>query len=319
MPSTLAPERPQTAPAPPDTPEPTPAPPRRGGVDPSNLNWPIILFMAGLHVIALGAFLPQLFSWSGVAIMFVMMWVSGGLGITLSFHRLLTHRSFRTYRWVEYLLTICGCLALQGGPVTWVGVHRLHHKHSDDDHDPHSPQHGFTWAHILWMLHARIEGIYGPDAAKDLLRDPVHRWIDRLFYLPQVLLAAGLFGVGWAIAGPWLGASWVVWGVALRTVLVFHGTWFVNSASHTWGYQNYKTGEHSTNLWWVAILSFGEGWHNNHHKYPRSAAHGLRWFELDPTYWTIRAMKAVGLAWDVQLPEPHERPDRRARNQADAA
>jgi len=221
----------------------------------------------------------------------------------------LTHRSFKTPRWLEYTLTTIACAAWQGGPAEWVGMHRLHHRHSDADHDPHSPRHGFTWSHMLWMLHGEIEGLHARDAAKDLMRDPIMRWIDRLFWMPQLVLAAALLSLGWWIGGPMLGVSWVVWAVALRTVVVFHGTWFVNSATHTWGYQNYRdTGDHSTNLWWVALLSFGEGWHNNHHAHPRSAAHGLRWFELDPTYWTIRLLEAASLARDVKHPSPEQLP-----------
>lgn len=291
----------------------------RGGIDWQNLNWRVISAIALMHVIAMAAVLPAMFTWSGVAILLLLTWVSGGLGITLGYHRLLTHRSFKTPKWLEYFLTLCGCLAWQGGPIEWVGVHRLHHKHADTDHDPHSPQHGFTWSHILWTLHRNVEGIHGPDAAKDLQRDPVHRWLERLFWLPQLVLAAILFLLGWMAGGVALGVSWIVWGVALRTVLVFHGTWFVNSAAHTWGYQNYRnTGEHSTNLWWVALVSFGEGWHNNHHAFPRSAAHGLRWFELDPTYWTIRMLVWVGLARDVYLPSPQQMPGGRLNQQEQA-
>ena len=274
--------------------------PRRGGVQGSNLDWPVIIAIGSMHVVALGVFWPGLFSWSGLILAALLSWLTAGVGITLCFHRLLTHRSFKTPKWFEYVLVLCGCLAWQGSPVTWVGVHRLHHKHSDDALDPHSPTHGFTWAHITWTLHRKLEGIHGPDAAKDLLRDKGMRWFDRYFWLPQFVLAVGLFGVGSAIGGLTLGLSWIVWAVGLRTVFVFHGTWFVNSAAHTWGYQNYKkTGEGSTNLWWVALLSFGEGWHNNHHAHPRSAAHGLRWFELDPTWWTIRVLSWVGLARDI--------------------
>ncbi len=230
------------------------AAPQRGGIDWRNLNWLVIGGIALVHAVALGAVLPRFFSWSGVILLLAMIWVSGGVGVTLCYHRLLTHRSFKTPRWFEYLLTICGCLAWQGGPIEWVGIHRLHHKHSDTDHDPHSPQHGFTWAHILWTLHRRVEGINGRDAAKDLQRDTGLLWIDRLFWLPQLALAGVLFGIGWAVGGSDLGLSWVIWGVALRTVIVFHSTWFVNSAAHTWGYQNYEeTGEKSTNLWWVAF------------------------------------------------------------------
>ncbi len=286
-----------------------PSSPRRGGIEWRNLSWPVILGIGVMHLVALGALFPSLFSWSGLVLAIVLSWLTGGIGITLCYHRLLTHRSFKTPKWFEYLLTICGCLAWQGGPVTWVGVHRLHHKHSDSDHDPHSPQHGFTWAHILWTLHDRIEGINGKDAAKDLLRDPGLRLLDRYFWAPQFVLTALLMYVGWMLGGWQLAVSWVVWAIALRTVAVFHITWFVNSAAHTWGYQNYKnTGEHSTNLWWVALLSFGEGWHNNHHAIPRSAAHGLRWFEFDMTYWTIRVLSWVGLAKQIVMPREDQMP-----------
>lgn len=295
-------------------PETIDTPPARGGLHPSRLNWRIVTALLGVHLLAAFALVPALFSWSGLALLVVLAWVSGGLGVTLCYHRLLTHRSFKTPKWLEYLLAVCACLAWQGGPAEWVGMHRLHHKHSDQDHDPHSPKHGFTWAHVLWMLHGELEGLKARDAAKDLERDPIMRWIDRLFWVPQLLVACGLLGVGWWIGGPMLGLSWIVWGIALRTVVMFHATWFVNSATHTWGYRNYKnTDDGSTNLWWVAMLSLGEGWHNNHHAHPRSAAHGLRWFELDPTYWTIRVLGWLGLAWDIKLPDPQELPRSAAR------
>jgi stearoyl-CoA desaturase (delta-9 desaturase) len=285
----------------------------RGGLHLRHLNWPIVSFMLAVHLIALLAFVPALFTWTGLILTAFFCWVSAGLGITLCFHRLLTHRSFRTPKWFEYLITTFACLALQGGPVTWVGMHRLHHKFSDSDRDPHTPKHGFTWAHMLWMLHHSVDDQNARDAAKDLLRDPFISRLDRIFWLPQVLLTLVLFTAGYLYAGPIVGLSWIVWAVAVRTVLVFHFTWFVNSAAHTWGYQNYReTGEHSTNLWWVALLSFGEGWHNNHHAHPRSAAHGLRWFELDLTYLTIRLLSCLGLARDIKIPEPHELPGRSA-------
>lgn len=284
-------------------------PPARGGLHLGRLNWRVVSALVGIHAVALLAVFPALFSWSGLGMLVLFAWVSGGLGVTLCYHRLLTHRSFKTPKWLEYTLAICASLAWQGGPSEWVGMHRLHHKHSDEDHDPHSPKHGFTWAHMLWMLHGELEGLTARDAAKDLERDPIMRRIDRLFWLPQFFLAGGLLGIGWWIGGPMLGLSWVVWGVAVRTIVVFHATWFVNSATHTWGYRNYdNTGDESTNLWWVALLSFGEGWHNNHHAHPRSAAHGLRWFELDPTYWTIRVLGWLGLARDIKLPEPDKMP-----------
>ncbi len=283
--------------------------PHRGGLSWSNLNFKIISALAVMHLIAIMAVWPTLFSWTGLILFGVFSWLTACAGITLCYHRLLTHRSFRTPKWFEKVLTICASLAWQGGPITWVGMHRLHHKHSDTDHDPHSPQHGFSWAHILWMLQKTTDGLTPEDAARDLQRDQWMVLAERYFWLPQIVLAAVLLGIGWAIGGWSLGVSWVVWGVALRCIFVFHSTWFVNSAAHTWGYQNYKhTGEKSTNLWWVAILSWGEGWHNNHHAHPRSASHGLRWFEIDLTWWMIRVMSWVGLARDMNLPKPEQMP-----------
>jgi len=285
------------------------APPRRGGIAWRDLDWSVITAIGGIHVVALLACLPMFFSWSGLILCGVFAWLTIGIGIGLCYHRLLTHRSFKTPKWFEYVLTTIAVLNWQGGPVSWVGTHRLHHKHSDHDHDPHSPQHGFTWAHITWTLHKRLEGHEGKDAAKDLQRDRFMNVIDRWHGVPQFVLAAILLGIGWAIGGWTLGVSWVVWAVAVRTVLVFHATWFVNSASHTWGYQNYEdTGDHSTNLGWVALLTLGEGWHNNHHAHPRSAAHGLQWWEIDMTYWTIKALSWVGLASDIKHVEPEHLP-----------
>lgn len=280
---------------------------RRRGISLRHLDWPVTIAILSMHVAAVLAVLPRFFSWSGFFIFIGLVWLTGAIGITLCYHRLLTHRSFRTPKWLEYLLTIIGTLAWQGGPVQWVGVHRLHHKHSDEEADPHTPKHGFTWAHMLWCMHRGVTGDRSPQsAALDLYRDPVLRWIDRLFWIPQFGLAAVLFFLGQWAGG--LGWSWLIWGVCVRVVFVYHGTWFVNSASHTWGYRNFKTTDNSTNLWWVALLGFGEGWHNNHHAHQRSAAHGLRWFEFDLTYWTIRLMALLGLARDIVLPGPDQRP-----------
>lgn len=275
----------------------------------SNLDWPVVLGIGGVHLGCLAA--PFFFSWTGLLIAAVLYWLTAGVGITLCYHRLLTHRSFTTPAWFKYVLTLCGCLAWQGGPIQWVGTHRIHHKHSDDELDPHSPQHGFAWAHTFWCMFKESEGFKAADAAKDLSRDAILRFMNAFFWAPQLLLAIGLYASGELFA--WMGwggggVSWVLWGVCVRTVAVYHATWFVNSATHTWGYRNYETGDNSTNLWWVSLLSFGEGWHNNHHANQTSAAHGLRWFEFDPTYWTIRALELVGLARDVVLPTPERLP-----------
>ena len=288
---------------------------KKGGINLKELDWTVLGGLIFLHLFAALAFIPGLFTWSGLVLALVMTFVASCLGITLCYHRLLSHRSFKTPKWFEYVLATCGCLAWQGGPIGWVGTHRMHHQHSDTEHDPHSPEHGFTWSHILWFLHKYHHGVHRRQAATDLLKDKGLRFLDTYSWLPIVCLMVLLFAGGWAWsavgfsdkAGWVVGASWVVWAVALRTVVFFHLTWFVNSAGHTWGYQNYKdTGDRSTNLWWLALFSFGEGWHNNHHANPRSAAHGLRWFEFDITYYTIKVLGWVGLAKKINLP-PAER------------
>lgn len=258
------------------------------------VSWTPFIAIAILHVACLAA--PFYFSWSALGVAVLLWWLTGGVGICLCYHRLLTHRSFKTPKAFEYLLTAIACLNLQGGPIQWVGTHRLHHKESDTELDPHSPQHGFNWAHVMWCL---LDDPYGRDRRKfapDLLRDRVMVWLDDYFWVPQVLLGFLLYALG--------GLSWVIWGVAVRTVFTYHTTWFVNSAAHTWGYRTYKTRELSRNLWWVALLSWGEGWHNNHHAFPRSAAHGLKRFELDPTYWTIKVLSWFGLARDIYVADP---------------
>lgn len=254
-----------------------------------------------MHLACLAA--PFLFTWEGVVVALVLWWLCGGIGICLCYHRLLTHRSFKCPKWFEYLITLIATTNWQGGPIEWVGTHRIHHRHSDHDEDPHSPKHGFNWAHALWCV-TKHEGQYDPaSAAKDLARDPGMALIDRYHYVAQFVLAAILFVIGglqWGQGWSWMnGLTWVVWGICVRMVFTYHATWFVNSAAHTWGYRSHQTKDDSRNLWWVALLSFGEGWHNNHHACDRAAAHGRRWWELDLTYLTIRALAVVGLAWAI--------------------
>ena len=273
-----------------------------------NWDWHVVIGIVAMHILAIVALatIPQTFTWSGFVIFVVMSWATGGIGITLCYHRLLTHRSFKAPKW-------------QGGPIQWVGVHRLHHAESDLELDPHSPKHGFTWAHMLWcMLKAPVSHLDAAGACKDLLRDPVLRLLDKYFWVPQFVFIAALAGAGYFIGeamnpgtpgtGSQLAWSWVLWGVAVRIVLVYHGTWFVNSASHTWGYRNYETPDHSTNLWWVAVWAFGEGWHNNHHAHQSSARHGMRWWEFDLTWQVIKVLKLVGLAKDIRLPAAEQMP-----------
>lgn len=251
-----------------------------------------VIAIGSMHIGALAA--PFFFTWGALGSMLALWWLTGAIGICLCYHRLLTHRSFKTWKWAEYAMTYLGCAAWQGGPLEWVGTHRLHHRHSETEEDPHSPRHGFNWAHVLWCLKKTDKANDPRYAAGDLAKDPVHRFLDRWHGATQIPIAIALFAIG--------GLPWVLWGVCFRVCFVYHVTWFVNSAAHTWGYRNFDTDDDSRNNWWVALLSFGEGWHNNHHAIQRSARHGMRWWEFDVTYITIQAMRLVGLSWDIVSP-----------------
>ncbi len=259
-----------------------------------------------LHLGALLA--PFYFSWSGLVV-FLTLYLLGGLGVTLAYHRLLTHRSFQTPKIVEHFLTFFGVLANQGGPLQWVAAHRVHHRHSDKEGDPHTPRDGTFWAHALWWM-TESDLMDDPGQYKryvmDLYKDPVHRFFDRFNVAIPLSIAALLYPLGQWWGG--VGMSWLVWGFFVRTVVIYNSTHFVNSATHKWGYRNYQTRDDSTNLWWVAILSFGEGWHNNHHAFPRSARHGLRWWEFDLTYIMIKLLSFASLAKHIHVPGTVLRP-----------
>jgi len=257
-------------------------------------DWVNVVYFAVIHIGALAA--PWFFSWSGLGICLFLYWLSASLGICMTFHRLLTHRGFRVPKPVEYLLTVFGMLASEGGAITWVAMHRAHHTLSDrEGRDLHTPKDGFLWSHIGWILckldigRREIEQKYAPE----LVADPVHETLNRLHVYPNIFLGLALFA--------WGGWGLVVWGIFLRLVIGLHATWFVNSASHTWGYRTYDTPEGSTNLWWVGLVAWGEGWHNNHHAFQRSARHGQEWWELDATWAAIKTLSVLGLARDIQL------------------
>jgi stearoyl-CoA desaturase (delta-9 desaturase) len=259
-------------------------------------DYPVGIALLIIHIGALGVFLPMFFSWSAVAVG-VGFYILTGFGITLAYHRLLTHRSLTVPKPVEYALTVIGALALQGGPIEWVAQHRAHHANTDRDGDPHDSHKGMPWAHIEWLFRTNKDRVAPEDRprwAPDLVKDPGMRAIEKYNVLLTVVLAALFFAIG--------GWSWVIWGIFARLVFTYHCTWLVNSASHAVGYQTFTTGDRSTNNWWVALLTFGEGWHNNHHAFPFSARHGLRWFEIDPTWITIKAMTWFHLARNVKLP-----------------
>jgi stearoyl-CoA desaturase (delta-9 desaturase) len=268
------------------------------------------------HLLALLAFWPWLFSWSGVALAALGCYVFGTLGINLGYHRLLTHRGFACPRWLEHTLALLGVCCLQDTPARWAATHRLHHQHSDEQPDPHSPLVNFFWGHMGWLLVANRDidrrSLF-EHYAKDLIRDRFYRNLERhgLWAWLNLVQCVAFFAAGLAI-GTWtsdeveqgvqFGVSLLVWGVFLRTVVVWHITWSVNSVTHRWGYRNYATADDSRNNLVIGVLSNGEGWHNNHHAQPRAARHGHRWWELDVTWLTIRLLRGVGLVWDVVEP-----------------
>jgi len=258
-----------------------------------NFNWVFGSILAIFHLAAIAALF--VFSWSALLV-FAIMWIfAENLGIAMGYHRLLTHRGYATPKWLEYFIAVCGTMALQGGPIYWVAVHRLHHQLTDRPGDPHSPRDGKWWSHVGWILRGNLhnETRLLERYAPDLARDPFYVWLSRYNWLPVTLVGIALyFGGGW---------SWVLWGVFLRATLGLHVTWLVNSATHIWGTRRFATRDDSRNNWWVALLTGGEGWHNNHHAHPVSSRHGLAWYEVDINYAFIRLLAAVGLARKVKV------------------
>lgn len=286
----------------------------RGRSGKNRLNWAIAPVMVMFHVGAVAALF--FFSWTGLFVALFLFWVTGGLGLGICFHRLLTHRSFATPKWFEYFLTICGVAAMEGGPLLWVAIHRKHHQYADKEGDPHSPRDGKWWSHAGWVL---VGNVLRQDVATlkryvpDLAEDNVHVWLTKYHLAPMAVLAAVLFAIG--------GYRLVLWGVFLRTVVGLHATWIVNSAGHIWGSRRFQTRDTSTNNWWVAMVSFGDGWHNNHHAYPVSARHGLKWYEIDFNWYTIWIFKQLGLASGIHdgRPPAHTQANRPDSGLSDSA
>jgi stearoyl-CoA desaturase (delta-9 desaturase) len=255
--------------------------------------------LALVHVGALAAFIPGTFSWSAVAVAAVLYYATGAWGICLGFHRVLTHRSLALPRPLEALVAVLGVLALQGGPIDWIATHRKHHAHSDREGDPHDIHRGYWWSHVAWLYRrnpARVTDDEMVRLAPDLSASRFYRLLENSHVWWTVGLGLVLLAIG--------GWSWVIWGIFVRAVVSYHATWFVNSAAHYSGYRTYNTGDRSTNNWWVALVAWGEGWHNNHHAFPFSARHGLRWFEVDLTWLTIKALGWLRIARDIKLPTP---------------
>jgi fatty-acid desaturase len=260
---------------------------------PRGLNWITSTALIFFHAGAIAALF--MFSWKAFWITFVLYWMAIGFGIGMGYHRLLTHRSYKVPKWIEYFFAVCGTLTLEGGPIFWVATHRLHHQNSDHAGDPHTPNDGGFWAHMGWIIFGESKHNDTKQMARyapDLSKDKFYVWLNTYHYVPLVVLGLILLAFG--------GWQLVFWGVALRVVLGLHATWLVNSATHMWGERRFKTKDDSRNNWWVALLTFGEGWHNNHHAHPTSARHGLAWYELDITWIQIALLKRLGIAKNVR-------------------
>ncbi len=266
------------------------------------LNGGTLAIILIFHLGALAALF--FFSWQRLLVMGVIYVLAINVGIGMCYHRLLTHRGYRVPKWVEYVMSVFATLSLEGGPIFWVSTHRVHHQLSDQEGDPHTPREGGWWAHAGWLLfgqslHAQTAALarYSPD----LSRDRFHVWLSKWHWMPIVLSGVLLFAGGWIWGGPVNAIAMVLWGGLLRVTLGLHATWLVNSATHMWGSRRFQTRDGSRNNWWVALLTGGEGWHNNHHAHPVSARHGLTWWEIDPNFWGIWLLAKVGLARKIQV------------------
>ena len=268
--------------------------------DRQRLNWLTTVVLVLLHAGAFAALF--FFSWRALAVAAVTYCVTTGLGISMGYHRLHTHRSYKVPTAIEYFFALCGALTLEGGPIFWVAVHRVHHQNSDLPGDPHSPRDGAWWSHVGWILtgetnhnNTRMMSKYAPDLA----RHRFYLWLNNYHWVPSVVLAVLMLAIG--------GLPILLWAMFARIVFGLHATWLVNSATHMWGARRFATRDDSRNNWWVALISFGEGWHNNHHAHPTSARHGLAWYEFDPSWLLIKLLRACGIAKSVQVASVNSR------------
>jgi len=253
-----------------------------------------------LHIGAIAALF--MFSWQRLAVTVLLYYIATGLGISMGYHRLHTHRSYKVPVWMEYFFALCGTLTLEGGPIFWVAVHRVHHQNSDQPGDPHSPRDGAFWSHIGWILfgqtnhnNTRMMAKYTPDLAKHKF----YVWLNNWHWVPVTILSFALWAIG--------GLPLFLWATCFRIVFGLHATWAVNSATHMWGERRFATRDDSRNTWWVALFTFGEGWHNNHHAHPTSARHGLAWYEFDPSWLLIKVLTRLGIAKAVQVASVNSR------------
>ncbi len=267
----------------------------------TGLNWKNVTIIASFHLLAIPALFT--FSWQNVAALIVGNWIVGSLGVGLGWHRLLTHRGFKAPKWLEYTLSIFATMSIQDSPDKWVATHRIHHAFTETDKDPHSTKLGFWWAQMGWIVWGTAQDHDAATLKKyvpDLIKDRGHALISRFYYVPIIISVAIFFAIG--------GWTMVVWGVFARVVVGWHTTWFVNSLSHIFGSRPFDTADDSTNNWFVALLTFGEGWHNNHHMSPTSARHGLKWYQFDMNWIAIRILEKLGWATNIRVFDAEKQP-----------
>ena len=257
------------------------------------INWKNVAIIASFHLLAIPAFFT--FSWQNVAALIIGNWIVGSLGVGLGWHRLLTHRSFKAPKWLEYVLTTLATMSVQDSPDKWVATHRMHHAFVETEKDPHSTRLGFWWAQMGWIVWGTAQDHDQATLQRyvpDLLKDKGQVLISRFYYVPIIVSAFILFAVG--------GWTMVIWGVFARVVVGWHTTWFVNSLSHIYGSRPHETADSSTNNWFVALLTFGEGWHNNHHHYQYACRQGVKWWEYDLTYYLLKLLSVVRVVRDMR-------------------
>jgi stearoyl-CoA desaturase (delta-9 desaturase) len=271
--------------------------------DAERIDWLRVIPFIGMHLACLGVIWVG-FSWTALAVA-ASLYALRMFALTGFYHRYFSHKAFKTSRAMQFLFAVIGAMSVQRGPLWWAAHHRNHHRNADTKNDLHSPLHrGFWWSHMGWFLTPR--GFRTDwESIPDLRRFPELRWLDRFDIAVPFALAVGLY-----LLGHWLGAThpdlhtngaqMLIWGFFVSTIVLFHATVTINSLAHRFGSRRFATRDNSRNNWWLALLTFGEGWHNNHHHYPGAARQGFAWWEIDLTYYLLRALAACGLVWDLK-------------------
>lgn len=258
-----------------------------------------MVFISSVHVLCL--FAPATFSWGALGTAYILYLLTGAFGIVLSYHRNLSHRSFKLPKYLEYLFAYFAMQAHQGDPIFWVSTHRHHHKVTDTERDPHSPIEGLFFSHIGWLFNSRklIEKGASYSNVQDLKSQPYYRFLQKTELFHLYALAMLLYMIG--------GFPYIVWGMGVRTVWGYHNTFIVNSIGHHYGHEAWNTGDLSKNIWYLSLVSFGDSWHNNHHAFEYSARHGLEWWQIDQTWYMIKLLEYLGLATDVKVPSEKDK------------